>query len=98
MVSVGCVSTVPDLQEIGPECSRIGISEVTLLLYCDNSKSEQHLPEVPCVSNQLSVELSRFKDTHSECTFRSHVQLGTAVDSQQKNVASIYKKCRKVES
>ena len=71
MASVGCVSTVPDLQEIGPECSRIGISEATLLFYCDNSKSEQHLPEVPCVSNQLIVELSRFKDTHSECTFRS---------------------------
>ena len=71
MASVGCVSTVPDLQEIGPECSRIGISEATLLFHCDNSKSEQHLPEVPCVSNQLIVELSRFKDKHSECTFRS---------------------------
>ena len=63
MASVGCVGTVPDPQEIGPECSKIGVNKETLLLYCDDSKSEQHLPEAPYVSNQLIVELSKFKDT-----------------------------------
>ena len=61
------------VDELGPECTKNGINVSMLLSYVLKTSTEscvQHLPEVQTVTNELVLELIRFKDRHSQCTFR----------------------------
>ena len=56
------------LYELGPICSKNGITSSMLLMYPLN---HVRLPEVETITNELVLELSRFKDRHSQCTFKT---------------------------
>jgi len=51
------------VSEVGPECTKHDIKSSMLLSDCD-------LPELESVTNGLILELVRFKERHSQCTFR----------------------------
>lgn len=55
------------------ECvlTRNGIEEQMLLSYTGSDSNIQHLSEVPFVTNELILELARFKHRHPKCTFRT---------------------------
>lgn len=55
---------------VGPICSKNDITSSMLLSYV-STKSRVHLPEVQTITNELVLELSRFKDRHSQCTFKT---------------------------
>lgn len=59
--------------ELGPECTKSGITTSMLLSYAsaESHINVQHLPEVRTVTNELLLELVRFKDRHSQCTFKT---------------------------
>ena len=52
-----------DLEAIGPESTRYGITS-TMLLSCN-------LFEINVITNKLVLELTRFKDLHSQCNFKT---------------------------
>ena len=54
----------------GPICSKNGITSSMLLSYV-STKSCVRLPEVQTITNELILELSRFRDQHSQCTFKT---------------------------
>ena len=56
--------------ELGPNCSKNGITSLMLLSYV-STESCVCLPEVQTITNELVFELSRFKDRHSQCTFKT---------------------------
>ena len=55
---------------VGPICSKNGITSSMLLSYV-STKSCVCSPEVQTITNELILELSRFKDQHSQCTFKT---------------------------
>ena len=57
--------------DVGQICSQLGIDSSSLLSYL-SSQSIKQLPEVDSetISNGLILELLRFKDQHSQCTFK----------------------------
>lgn len=58
------------VDELGPNCCKNGITSPMLLSYV-STESCVRLPEVPTITNELILELSRFKDRHSQCTFKT---------------------------
>ena len=55
---------------VGQICSKNGIMFSMLLSYV-STKSCVCLPEVQTITNELILQLSRFKDQHSQCTFKT---------------------------
>ena len=51
------------------DCSQVGIHSSSLLSYTSSLILVQ-LPEVQVITNELILELLRFKDQHPQCTFR----------------------------
>ena len=58
------------VDELGPNCSKNGITSLMLLSYV-STESCVRLPEVQTITNKLVFKLSRFKDRHSQCTFKT---------------------------
>ena len=57
---------------VGPECIKFGVQDVLLLSFVKSSNFDRKIiPEVPCVSNKLVLELLCFKDQHAQCTYRT---------------------------
>ena len=55
---------------VGLICSKNGITSSMLFSYV-STKSCVCLPEVQTITNELILELSRFKDQHLQCTFKT---------------------------
>ena len=53
---------------LGPQCTVYGITSSALLSYAFPISYVQVLPEVEQVTNE---ELVKFKDMHSQCTYRT---------------------------
>ena len=53
------------------ECAKFGVEEKALLSYMSQCQKQVSVPQVRHISNQLLLELLRFKDQHAECTFRT---------------------------
>ena len=58
-----------NLVNVGKVCFRVGIDPSSLLSYVSAPVAVQ-LPEIQASSNTLILELLRFKDQHSQCTFK----------------------------
>lgn len=56
-----------DIEEMAPACTKSGIKASMLLSWSDSDT--QHLPELDTVTNELVLELNKFKDRH-RCTFK----------------------------
>ena len=54
--------------DVGPECSKHGIT-LSMLLAVATSSATASLPELDVVTNQLVLELATVKDKHYQCTF-----------------------------
>ena len=56
---------------LGPQCTVYGITSSALLSYAFPISYVQVLPEVEQVTNEIVLELVKFKDMHSQCTYRT---------------------------
>ena len=52
--------------------NNFGLSESMLLSYVESGDMcSKHLPQLPAVTNELILELVKFKNKHSECTYKT---------------------------
>ena len=57
--------------DVAHTCFQVGIDSSSLLSYASPPAAVQQLPEIQKVSNELILELLRFKDKHpQQCTFK----------------------------
>ena len=56
---------------LGPQCTVYGITSLALLSYASPISYVQVLPEAEQVTNEIVLELVKFKDMHSQCTYRT---------------------------
>ncbi len=55
--------TSVSVDDLGPECTKNGINASMLLSYARKAEADVHrLPQVQTITNELVVELTRFKD------------------------------------
>ena len=58
-------------EELSSEFNKYGITASMLLSYSSIDANIQHLPELDIVTNEIILELFKFKGRHPRCTFKT---------------------------